>query len=77
MPIEGLDYFVQVIPFPLPVPAFVHLNSDNSYTIFINANLNSERQMEGFEHELKHIMNDDFFGDKDIRDLEPQYGDAS
>lgn len=38
----------------------VWLNSDDSYTIFIDASLNDEEQRKVFEHEMNHILNDDF-----------------
>lgn len=73
MPIEDADYFIKVIPFPLPVPAFVHLNSDGTYTVFLNANMDFEHQLDGMEHEIWHILHDDLYGDKDIRTVEEQY----
>jgi len=72
MPIEDRDYFVRVIPFPVRVPAFIHLNNDGTYIIFINANLDFEHQLDGWEHEIWHIINDDLYGDKNIADIEPQ-----
>lgn len=73
MPIENADYFIKVIPFPLSVPAFVHLNSDGTYTVFLNANMDFEHQLDGLEHEYWHILHDDLYGDKDIRTVEEQY----
>lgn len=72
MPIEGADYFIKVIPFPLPVPAFVHLNSDGTYTVFLNANMDFEHQLDGMEHEIWHIIHDDLYSEKNIIDIEPQ-----
>lgn len=42
------------------VPGSVWHNVDDSYTIFINPNLSYERQKEVFEHELRHITENDF-----------------
>lgn len=70
MPIEDADYFIRVIPFPLPIPAFVHLNSDGTYTICLNANLDFEHQLNGYIHEIWHIIRDDFYSDKDIKEIE-------
>lgn len=42
------------------IPGSVHLNTDDSYTIFIDAKLNNEKQQEVFWHELHHITNGDF-----------------
>lgn len=35
-------------------------NEDGSYTIFINAQLSTEQQLEVYLHELRHINNHDF-----------------
>ena len=38
----------------------VHLNTDGSFSIFINARISYEQQMRAYQHAIKHIMNDDF-----------------
>lgn len=45
---------------PFGVKGSVHKNSDGSYTIIINARLNREQQIKVYEHEMKHILFDDF-----------------
>lgn len=35
-------------------------NSDDSYTIFLNAKMNIEQQQKSYKHALHHIKNDDF-----------------
>ncbi len=77
MPIENADYFIKVIPFPLPVPAFVHLNADGTYVIFLNSNMDYDHLIDGYEHELWHILRDDLYGEKNIEDIEPQLRIAS
>ena len=72
MPIEDADYFVKVIPFPIPVPAFLHLNKDDTYVLFLNANMDYDHWLNGWEHEMMHIVRDDMYGDKDILDIEKQ-----
>lgn len=42
-------------------------NSDGSYTIFLNARLSHERQLEAYAHALRHIQNEDF--NKDNADM--------
>lgn len=42
------------------VPGSVWHNSDDSYTIFIDASLTKEHQKRIFEHEINHIINNDF-----------------
>lgn len=38
----------------------VVFNPDGSFTIFINARLTHERQMQAYQHALLHIMEHDF-----------------
>ena len=42
-------------------------NSDGSYTIFLNARLSHERQLEAYAHALSHIQGNDF--EKDNADM--------
>ena len=72
MPIEDADYFVRVMRFPAPVPAFVHLNDDGTYCIFLNANYDYEHWLNSYEHELWHIIRDDLYGDRAIGEIEFQ-----
>ena len=40
------------------IPGCVKHNADDSYTIFIDASLNYEKQHEVFLHEMRNHMND-------------------
>lgn len=51
------------------IPGCVRHNSDDSYTIFIDALLNHERQREVFLHEMRHILGDDF-SESDVQMIE-------
>jgi len=42
------------------VKGSVSHNKDDSYTIFIDANLSCEEQREVYRHEMRHILNCDF-----------------
>ena len=42
------------------IPEHIVRNSDDSYTILLNARLSHERQLDAYEHALKHIHNHDF-----------------
>ena len=73
MPIENCDYFIKVIPFPVAIPAFIHLNpEDDTYIIFLNANMDFKHWLDGYEHEIMHIVRDDLYGEKDIVCIEEQ-----
>ena len=54
------DVQVQFINFPEKGNEAVTKNEDDSYTIFINAKLSHERQLEAYEHAIRHIENGDF-----------------
>lgn len=45
---------------PTCIEEQVIFNEDGSYSIFINARLNWERQMLAYQHAITHIMNGDF-----------------
>ena len=51
------------------IPGCVRHNSDDSYTIFIDATLGSDKQHEVFLHEMRHILGDDF-NENDVQKIE-------
>lgn len=67
-----IDYHIHFIQFPTnKVKESVVENEDGSYTIFIEASLNHEMQLEAFKHAMIHILGDDFTKD-DINKIELQ-----
>lgn len=69
--IEGVDYFVRIIPFPVnSIGGLVTPNDDGTYSIYINANVDSNRQRKAYQHEVKHIVNGDFYSGKSIEEIE-------
>ena len=64
------DYHVELIQFPVSnTKEAVTLNEDGSYTIFIEASLDSFAQRRAFEHAIKHITGRDFHR-LDVTDVE-------
>lgn len=51
------------------IPGCVKHNADDSYTIFIDASLNYEKQHEVFLHEMRHILGNDF-DEEDVQKIE-------
>lgn len=51
---------VQFLNLPGRIKAVATKNEDESYTVVINSRLNHEQQLEGYQHELYHIDNNDF-----------------
>lgn len=71
MPLEGSDYFIYVLQLPDGVQGAIRLNSDNTYSIYINPDYDKNSQIDTYEHELWHIIHDDLYGEKNIVDVEP------
>ena len=46
---------------PHSIPALVHANYDDSYTIIVNNNLSDAGKKDAIKHEVCHIMGNDFF----------------
>lgn len=68
---ENIDYFVRIIPFPnYAADGFVVSNGDGTETVFLNANTTYEIQRKAMEHELKHIVNNDLYINKQIKEVE-------
>ena len=54
------DIIVKLIDFPTSAKEAVTKNEDGTYTVFINAKLSHEMQLESYAHALAHIMGSDF-----------------
>ncbi|NBH72162.1 hypothetical protein D3Z51_09040 [Clostridiaceae bacterium] len=59
-PLLTEDIGVYFLDMDTAVNEQINLNEDGSFSIFINARLNWERQMIAYYHALKHILNNDF-----------------
>lgn len=61
---------VFIIDMPTFVDGITVKNSDDSYTILINAGLSAEGQCEAYDHEMAHINNHDYDHIYDVNQLE-------
>ena len=66
---EG-DFHVYMIPMYGDVEGCVTMDENCFYSIYINSNLSVEKQRKVLEHELRHIINNDFYNNKPITDIE-------
>lgn len=66
---RGILYNVILLEDACGVPGSVRHNSDDSYTIFIDAKLSNEKQKKVFLHEMRHIQGHDFEKD-DVQEIE-------
>ena len=51
---------VKFADLPCRVKAVSIENEDGSYTVILNSKLNYEQNLEGYQHEIRHIDNNDF-----------------
>lgn len=68
--LEGADFFVRLVDLPPTVNGICSPNDDGTYNIYLNSRKDFDHQLDGYDHECDHIEDDDFYGDKDIRDVE-------
>ena len=66
------DIFVRFVPFPLRVRGLVEPNDDGTFSVYINSNLSYFMQQEAYEHELRHIVLDHLYIERDIVDIEAE-----
>ena len=53
----------QVVSACSKIRAYTVKNSDDSYTIFINDNVGYEERLRAYQHEMKHITQNDFYNE--------------
>ena len=70
MILDGADFFVRLVPFPVPAQGMTMPNDDGTFSVYINADLDGPRQVGAYFHEVQHIAGGDFEGDQDVREVE-------
>lgn len=71
IPIEGADYFVRAVDLQDgTVDAAVRPNDDGSYSVYINTRATREAQRAAMDHELEHMVEDDFNNGRPISEIE-------
>ena len=55
-----IDYKVRYIDLPYTVKGVTVMDESGFYNIYINSRLSWEEQRKDFDHELEHILRDDF-----------------
>lgn len=54
------DINIQLLDMDTKIPEHLIKNSDDSYTIFLNARLSQESRVKSYYHALRHISDNDF-----------------
>lgn len=58
------DIIVRVVPLPDKVRGATVLDENGDYNIYLNDNLSPTQRKRSYEHELFHILNNDFFSER-------------
>jgi hypothetical protein len=67
--IDG-EYFVRMVKLPGDIAGAVRLSADGVANIYINDQLSPEARRRAFDHERRHIENNDFYNDEPIDRIE-------
>ena len=66
LPFAGCEYYIFVVDLPRGIYAMVMPNDDTSFNIYLDARRSHEQWINDWEHEIWHIINDDFYNEKPI-----------
>ena len=64
------DFVVREVELPPSVKGVVTPNDDSTFSIYLNVQLTPEQKSVALQHEIDHILNDDFYTDKSIEEIE-------
>lgn len=64
------EYTVRMVVMPGSIHGAVMLSEDGFANIYINDLLSPEEKRKAFDHEKRHIENNDFYNDKTIQEIE-------
>ncbi len=68
--IPGTDFFVYYEVFPWSIHGLVTTNDDGTYSIYLNKRYPLSVLKKTFQHEVKHITDEDFYNGKPIEAVE-------
>lgn len=64
------ETIVRLKDLPCGMNGMTILDSDGNYNVYINARLSVDDQRKAYQHELRHIRQDDFYNELPIQDVE-------
>lgn len=60
-PIENCDYFIRFMDMPPGIYAFIVLNPDGTYSMYLDPSRSFDQLLDDWAHELMHIIRDDLY----------------
>lgn len=70
IPLENCDYFIYFMPMPPKIRACVTPNDDSTFSIFLDPRRSFSQQKRDLDHEIRHIIRDDFYNGRPIYEIE-------
>jgi len=64
------DVFVRCLPLPTTIKGLTVLDSEGNYNVYLNSRLTYEANRATLQHELQHILNNDFQMLSHVSDIE-------
>lgn len=64
------EYRVYLVKLPATIHGAVRLDQDGFPSIYINDDLSPKAKKDAFDHEMRHIRNDDMYNDRPIKEVE-------
>ena len=69
-PLEGFDYFIYYRELPQGIFARVATNPDGTYSVYLDPRRSYDQLRADFDHEVRHIINNDFYNGLPIQKVE-------
>ena len=64
------DVFIRYLPLPPTIKGLTVLDSEGNYNVYLNSRLTYEANRATLQHELQHILNNDFHMLSHVSDIE-------
>lgn len=64
--LEGVDYFIYLMPMPKGIYACVVTNPDGTYSVYLDPRRSFDQLLKDLDHELNHIIREDFYNSQPI-----------
>lgn len=65
-PLEDADYYIRIIKLPSGINAMIIPNDDSTFSLYLDSRRTWEQWLDDWEHEIWHLLRNDFYNDKPI-----------
>jgi hypothetical protein len=64
--LENADYYIYISHLPSGIKAMIIPNDDSTFSMYLDPQRTREQWMDDWEHEIWHLIHDDFYNNKPI-----------